>query len=73
MKKCFNTKNNLPLFLFKKDSSKYQIQADKGRCKVCRICDLKKSLKHGGVFARFENKYQFQKMNRLQIIKYFLK
>jgi hypothetical protein len=48
MKKCFNTKNNLPLFLFKKDSSKYQIQADKGRCKVCRICDLKKSLKQGG-------------------------
>lgn len=72
MKKCFNTKNNLPLFLFQKDSSKYQIQADQGRCKICRICNLKISLKQGGVFARFDNKYQFKKMNRLQIIKYFI-
>ena len=73
MKKCFNTKKYLPLFLFQKDFSKYQIQADQGRCKICRICNLKISLKQGGVFARFENKYEFKKMNRLQIIIYFLK
>ena len=73
MKKCFNTKNHLPLFLFQKDSSKYQIKADQGRCKICRICNLKISLKQRGVFCRFENKYEFRKMNKLQIIKYFLK
>jgi hypothetical protein len=73
MKKCFNTKNYLPLFFFQKDYSKYQIKADYGRCKICRFCNLKISLKKGGVFARFENKYEFRKMNKLQIIKYFLK
>jgi hypothetical protein len=72
-KKCFNTKKKLPLFMFQKDNSKYQLKADKGTCKVCRYCNIKKSLLAGGIFARFDEKYEFKPMKWYQIIIYFLK
>lgn len=72
MKKCFKTERKLPLFMFQKDHSKYQLKSDLGRCKICRVCNMKKALKEGGIFARFEGKYEFRKKSRLQIIKYYL-
>lgn len=73
MKKCFNTQRKLPLFLFQKDNSKYQIKSEKGKCRVCRICNMKKSFKEKGIFGRFEGKYEFRTKSKLQIIIHYLK
>ncbi len=42
MKKCFRCEWRLPLFLFGKDGMRYQRESDKGRVKVCRICEYKR-------------------------------
>ncbi len=42
MKKCFTCGWRLPLFLFGKDKMKYQRESDKGRVKVCRVCEYKR-------------------------------
>jgi uncharacterized lipoprotein len=42
MKKCFTCGWRLPLFLFSKDGMRYQRESDKGRVKVCRVCEYKR-------------------------------
>ena len=42
MKKCFTCGWRLPLFLFGKDGMRYQRESDKGRVKVCRLCEYKR-------------------------------
>jgi len=73
MKKCFSCKRNLPLFLFLKDNSKYQVKAEKGKTKVCRLCNIKRSLKTNSIFARVDGKFITIEMSKFEIIKYFLK
>ncbi len=72
MKKCFSCNWRLPLFLFGKDGMRYQRESDKGRVKVCRICNVKKWSKLGeGWFFNYEIK-KFEKVtfsSKLQIIK----
>lgn len=71
-KKCFKTKRKLLLFMFQKDSSKYQLKSDLGRCKICRICNIRHAIKEGGIFNRFEGKYTFRTKSKWQIIKHYL-
>jgi len=73
MKKCFTCKRNLPLFFFLKDDSKYQVKAEKGKTKVCRLCNIKRGLKTNSIFARVDGKFITTKKTKIQIIKYFLK
>ncbi len=42
MKKCFTCNIRFPLFMFGKTNMKYQRESDKGRVKVCRICEYKR-------------------------------
>jgi hypothetical protein len=73
VKICFKCKRNLPLFLFLKDDSKYQVKAEKGKTKVCRLCNIKRSLKTNSIFARVEGKFITMEKSKFEIIKYFLK
>ena len=73
MKKCFTCKRKYPLFFFLNDDSKYQVKAEKGKCKVCRFCNIKRSLKTNSIFARVEGKFTTIEMSKFEIIKYFLK
>jgi hypothetical protein len=73
MKRCYKCDKRKPLFLFKKDSSKYQIKSSQGKCICCKKCNVKLALKVGGVMQRIEGKFAFVKLNRIQIIKYFLR
>jgi hypothetical protein len=70
---CFSCKRNLPLFLFLKDDSKYQVKAEKGKTKVCRVCNIKRSLKTNSIFARVDGKFITIEKSKIQIIKHFLK
>lgn len=76
MKKCFTCGWRLFLFLFSKDKMKYQRESDKGRVKVCRVCNVKKWSKLGeGWFFNYEIK-KFEKVtfsSKLQIIKIALR
>ena len=73
MKVCFKCKRKYPLFFFLNDDSKYQVKAEKGKCKVCRFCNIKRSLKTNSIFARVEGKFTTIEMSKFEIIKYFLK
>jgi hypothetical protein len=73
MKKCFGCKRNYPLFLFHINDSKYQRQADKGVTIECRFCTFKRAKKHIGLMQRINGKFEFVRMNKIQIIKYILK
>ena len=72
MKKCFTCGWRLPLFLFGKDRMRYQRESDKGRVKVCRVCEykrwnqLREAWKFNFVSRKFE-KITFE--SRWQIIK----
>jgi hypothetical protein len=76
MKKCFRCEWRLPLFLFGKDGMRYQRESDKGRVKVCRVCEYKKlNQVREGWFFNFSIK-KFQKITfetKWQIIKKVLK
>jgi len=57
VKKCFSCNWQFPLFLFSKDKMKYQRESDKGRVKVCRVCNVKKWTKlREGWFFNYEIK-----------------
>ena len=73
VKKCFRCKRKYPLFFFLNDDSKYQVKAEKGKCKVCRFCNIKLSLKTNSIFARVEGKFTTIEISKFEIIKYFLK
>jgi hypothetical protein len=73
MKQCYKCYKFKPLFLFKRDSSKYQIKSSKGRCICCRKCSVKLAFKEGGVMQRIEGKFTFVELNKVQIIKFFLR
>jgi hypothetical protein len=73
MKRCFKCKRKKFLFLFKKDSSTYQLKSSFGKAVICRWCSIKRALKVGGVMKRVEGKFAFVKLNKIQIIKYFLR
>lgn len=73
MKRCFKCKRKKFLFLFKKDSSKYQIKSSQGKCICCRKCNVKLAFKVGGVMKRTEGKFTFVELSKIQIIKYFLR
>ena len=73
VKKCFTCKRKYPLFFFLDDDSKYQVKAEKGKCKVCRFCNIKSSLKTNSIFARVDGKFTTIEMSKFEIIKYFLK
>jgi hypothetical protein len=72
MKKCFNCKRKLPLFLFLKDDSIYKVKSEMGKCKVCRLCNIKRSFKNNGVFGRFDGKFQTKEMSKIKILIFFL-
>lgn len=72
-KKCFKCKRKKFLFLFKTDSSKYQLKSSFGKCVLCRKCGIKRAFKEGGVMQRIEGKFTFVELSKLEIIKYFLK
>jgi len=72
MKRCFKCKRNKFLFLFKKDSSTYQLKSSFGKAVLCRWCSIKRAFKEEGVMKRVEGKFTFVKLNKIQIIKYFL-
>lgn len=58
-KKCFQCKKELLLSEFDIDRRKYQIKADKGRCKVCKECEYMNALRDMSVirFNFDENKF----------------
>jgi hypothetical protein len=72
MKRCFKCKRKKFIFLFKKDSSTYQLKSSFGKSVLCRWCSIKRAFKEGGVMKRVEGKFTFIKLNKIQIIKYFL-
>ncbi len=76
IKKCFKCNWRFPLFLFGKDAMKYQRDSDKGRVKVCRICNYKRWNEiREGWFFNFATK-KFEKVtfeSRLDILKKVLK
>lgn len=72
-KKCFSCKRNLPLFLYHKDTSKYQRESAKGKVIECRKCAYKRMKKDKGIMQRIENKFVFVPMDKIETIKYILK
>jgi hypothetical protein len=73
MKRCFGCKKKKFLFLFKKDSSKYQLKSSFGRCVLCRVCSIKRAFEKGGYLQRVDKKFVSIKANKWEIIKHFLK
>ena len=73
MKRCFKCKRKKFLFLFKKDNSTYQLKSSFGKAVLCRWCSIKRAFNEGGVMKRVEGKFAFVKLNKIQIIKYFLR
>ena len=43
MKRCFKCKRKKFLFLFKKDSSTYQLKSSFGKAVLCRWCSIKRA------------------------------
>lgn len=72
-KKCFKCKLNLPLFLYHKDTSKYQRESAKGKVIECRRCVYKRIKEDKGVMQRIDNKFVFVPMGRIETIKYIFK
>jgi hypothetical protein len=75
-KQCFNCKERLPIEDFQPDNRKYQVPADKGKCKVCIKCTLKKAIVNLEVFHFcFEaNDFITVKFeNSIEVINYFKK
>ena len=75
-KQCFNCKEHLPLEDYHLDRRKYQVPADKGRCKVCIKCELKRALKNMEimVFSFKENDFITTKFaDSFEVINYFKK
>ena len=73
-KQCFTCKEYKDLDLFFVDRRKYQVKADKGRCKVCIECEKKKALKHMEIlkFSFEENKFVTIKFDKVcDVINYF--
>jgi len=60
MKKCFTCGWRLPLFLFSKDGMRYQRESDKGRVKVCRLCEYKRwnQVREGWFFNFGKRKFE---------------
>ena len=75
-KKCFTCNWQLPLFLFQKDGMRYQRESDKGRVKVCRVCNYKKWSKLGEAWMFNHTTRKFEKVtfeSRWAIIKRVLR
>ena len=72
-KRCFTCKRNYPLFLYHKNKSKYQREADKGVTIECRLCTLKRAKNNKGLMQRVNGKFEFVPMTKKEIIKYILK
>jgi len=74
MKKyCFTCGKRLPLIMYHRDDSKYQLKSNKGKTIECRFCTLKRNLNDKGLMNRIDGKFQFVPMTRFEIIKYFFK
>lgn len=60
MKKCFTCNIRFPLFMFGKTNMKYQRESDKGRVKVCRICEYKRwnKVREAWVFNFTKRKFE---------------
>jgi len=73
-RKCFKCNNNFPLFLFHKNTRKYDIPYYKGRCVECRWCASKRVLT--GKIVQWDGK-KFNLINikptLINFIKYYFK
>lgn len=59
MKKCFDCGNKLPHFLFdKRPSGTYQRPSDKGLSTTCKRCVFRQTIRQGGIFYKWENKWK---------------
>lgn len=72
-KKCFKCKRKKFLFLFKTDSSEYQLKSSFGKAVLCRKCGIKRAFKESGVMQRVDDKFTFVELSKLETIKYFLR
>jgi hypothetical protein len=76
MKNCFLCKELLPLSDFKVDNRKYQLKADMGTCKVCKKCELERTLKD---LSTVKYNYELEKFevikfnNEKEVYDFFLK
>ena len=76
MKNCFRCKELLPLSDFKVDNRKYQLKADMGTCKVCKKCELERTLKD---LSTVKYNYELEKFevikfnNEKEVYDFFLK
>lgn len=68
IKKCFKCKRKYPLFLYQKNNSKYQREADLGVCIECRICSYKSALENKGWLQRIDGKFTFVNATRKEIL-----
>ena len=74
MKKyCFTCGKRLPLIMYHRDDSKYQIKSNNGKCFECRFCTFKRAKIDGGLISRVEGKFTFIPMGNIEIIKYIFK
>ncbi len=74
MKKyCFTCGKRLPLIMYHRDYSKYQLKSNKGKTIECRFCSLKRNLNDKGFTHRIEGKFTFTQATKTQIIFNFFK
>jgi len=74
MKRCFKCKRKKFLFLFKKDSSTYQLKSSFGKAVLCRWCSIKRAFRESGYLQKNkENKFEFVHASKIEIIKHFLR
>lgn len=74
MKKyCFTCGKRLPLIMYHRDDSKYQLKANKGKTIECRFCTLKRNLNDKGFTHRVDGKFAFTQATKTQIILNFFK
>ena len=61
MKRCFNCKNDLPLFMYHKlPENDYQLKTDLGRATECRLCTYERIKREG------EKLHPYRKVTKLQ-------
>lgn len=64
VKKCFKCGKEKSLDEFKIDRMKYQLPSDKGRCKVCKDCDLFRAMMTKSIC-----RYNFE-LKKFEVIKF---